>query len=157
VCPCVSTIAAGARVYQSGERDPRGPLATQGRRYTRWAPVEAATHACTHPAYRERYQQLKARTGKQRSATLAQIDLARRLTEAIWHMLTRNQPFAPKGTTDPRPPDGPQRSCATGANPNRPCPPNQEAIQRPATLATHPRSTRPDWATQPRSPNGPSS
>jgi hypothetical protein len=29
------------------------------------------------------------------------IDLARRLTEAIWHMLTRNQPFAPKGATDP--------------------------------------------------------
>jgi hypothetical protein len=25
----------------------------------------------------------------------AQTDLARRLTEAIWHMLTQNQPFAP--------------------------------------------------------------
>jgi hypothetical protein len=28
-------------------------------------------------------------------------DLARRLAEAIWHMLTREQPFAPKGATDP--------------------------------------------------------
>ena len=28
---------------------------------------------------------------------LDQIDLSRRLTEAIWHMLTRNQPFAPAG------------------------------------------------------------
>jgi transposase len=53
------------RVYQSGERDLRGPLSKQGPRYLRWALVEAATHACTHPAYRERYQQAKARIGKQ--------------------------------------------------------------------------------------------
>jgi hypothetical protein len=63
--------------------------------------VEAATHACTAPIYRGRYQQTKARIGKQRGAKVAQIDLARRLAEAIWHMLTRNQPFAPKGATDP--------------------------------------------------------
>jgi transposase len=89
------------RVYQSGERDLRGPLAKQGPKYLRWALVEAATHACTHPAYRDRYQQPKARIGKQRGAKVAQIDLARRLTEAIWHMLSREQPFAPKGATDP--------------------------------------------------------
>ena len=35
------------RVYQSGERDLRGPLSKQGPRYLRWALVEAATHACT--------------------------------------------------------------------------------------------------------------
>src|SRR5918994_1843722 len=89
------------RVYQSGERDLRGPLAKQGPRYLRWALVEAATHACTHPTYRDRYQRLKARIGKQPGAKVAQIDLARRLTEAIWHMLTRNRPFAPAGATDP--------------------------------------------------------
>ena len=89
------------RVYQSGERDLRGPLAKQGPRYLRWALVEAATHACTHPVYRDRYQQTKARIGKQRGAKVAQVDLARRLSEAIWHMLTRSQPFAPKGATDP--------------------------------------------------------
>src|ERR1043166_7440334 len=49
------------RVYQSGERDLRGPLSKQGPRYLRWALVEAATHACTHPIYRERYQHTKAR------------------------------------------------------------------------------------------------
>ena len=38
------------RVYQSGDRDLRGPLAKQGPRYLRWALVEAATHACTAPA-----------------------------------------------------------------------------------------------------------
>jgi transposase len=89
------------RVYQSGERDLRGPLSKQGPRYLRWALVEAATHACTHPVYRDRYQQTKARIGKQRGTKVAQIDLARRLAEAIWHMLSREQPFAPKGTTDP--------------------------------------------------------
>jgi transposase len=90
-----------ARVYQSGERDLRGPLSKQGPRYLRWALVEAATHACTSPVYRERYQQTKARIGKQRGAKVAQIDLARRLSEAIWHMLSRGEPFAPKGATDP--------------------------------------------------------
>jgi transposase len=89
------------RVYQSGERDLRGPLAKQGPKYLRWALVEAATHACTADTYRDRYQHTKARIGKQRGAKVAQIDLARRLTEAIWHMLTRQQPFAPKGATDP--------------------------------------------------------
>ena len=40
-------------------------------------------------------RQLKQRLGKQRGAKVAQVDIARRLSEAIWHMLTRNQPFAP--------------------------------------------------------------
>src|SRR5512132_2567800 len=89
------------RVYQSRERDLRGPLAKQGPKYLRWALVEAATHACTAAVYRDRYEQTKARIGKQRGAKVAQIDLARRLSEAIWHMLSRHQPFAPKGATDP--------------------------------------------------------
>ena len=89
------------RVYQSGESDRRGPLAKQGPKYLRWALVEAAVHARSHPAYHERYQRTKTRLGKQRGAKVAQVDLARRLAEAIWHMLTREQPFAPKGATDP--------------------------------------------------------
>jgi transposase len=59
--------------------------------------MEAATHACRHPVYRERYQQTKRRLGKQRGAKVAQVDIRRRLAEAIWHMLTRNQRFAPAG------------------------------------------------------------
>jgi transposase len=89
------------RVYQSGESDRRGPLAKQGPKYLRWALVEAAVHASTHPAYRDRYQRTKTRVGKQRGAKVAQVDLARKLAEAIWQMLTRNQPFAPAGATDP--------------------------------------------------------
>jgi transposase len=89
------------RVYQSGQSDRRGALAKQGPKYLRWALVEAAVHASTHPAYRDRYQRTKSRLGRQRGARVAQIDLARRLAEAIWHMLTRNQPFAPAGATNP--------------------------------------------------------
>jgi transposase len=70
------------------------PLPALGARRGRHPP-------CTHPAYRHRYQQLKTRVGKQRGAKVAQVDLARRLSEAIWHMLTRDQPFAPAGATDP--------------------------------------------------------
>ena len=58
-------------------------------------------HVLRHPAYSERYQRTKRRLGKQRGAKVAQVDLARRLAEAIWHMLTRDEPFAPKGATDP--------------------------------------------------------
>ena len=54
-------------------------------------------HALRHPAYAERYQRNKKRLGRQRGAKVAQIDIARKLTEAIWHMLTRTQPFAPVG------------------------------------------------------------
>lgn len=89
------------RVVQSGEKDRRGPLSKHGPTYLRWALLEATMHALRHPAYAARYQRTKKRLGKQRGAKVAQIDLARRLAEAIWHMLTREQSFAPKGATDP--------------------------------------------------------
>jgi transposase len=83
------------RVHQSGEKDRRGPLTKHGPKYLRWAMLEATMHALRHPLYSERYQRNKQRLGKQRGAKVAQIDIARKLTEAIWHMLTRNEPFAP--------------------------------------------------------------
>ena len=85
------------RVVQSGESDRRGPLSKHGPTYLRWALIEATMHALRHPAYAERYQRTKRRLGKQRGAKVAQIDIARRLAQAIWHMLTRNQEFAPRG------------------------------------------------------------
>jgi len=87
------------KTYQSGSKDRRGHLTHAGPKYLRWALVEAAQHAGRHPLYRERYQQTKRRLGKQRGPKVAQVDIARRLAEAIWHMLTRNQPFAPAGAT----------------------------------------------------------
>jgi transposase len=89
------------RVYQSGASDRRGPLSKHGPRYLRWALVEAATTACRHPVYRERYERTKRRLGKQRGPKVAQVDLARRLSEAIWQMLSHNRPFAPAGAPAP--------------------------------------------------------
>jgi transposase len=85
------------RVKQSGATDRRGPISKHGPRYLRWGLFEAALNACKHPVYAERYQATKRRLGRQRGPKVAQIDLSRKLTEAIWHMLTRNQPFAPAG------------------------------------------------------------
>jgi transposase len=89
------------RVYQSGSTDRRGHLTHAGPKYLRWALMEAATHACRHPAYRERYRRTKRRLGRQRGPKVAQVDVARRLAHAIWHMLTHNQPFAPAGAARP--------------------------------------------------------
>jgi transposase len=85
------------RVYQSGERDHRGSLSKNGPKYLRWALIEAATHAARHPAYRSRYERTAKRLGRQRGKKVARVEVARRLAEAIWHMLTRDQPFAPAG------------------------------------------------------------
>jgi transposase len=89
------------KVRQSGAMDRRGPLAKNGPKYLRWALLEAATNAVKHPVYRERYRRNKQRLGRQRGAKVAQIDIARHLAEAIWHMLTRNQPFSPAGAAPP--------------------------------------------------------
>lgn len=83
------------RVYQSGNTDLRGPLSKHGPKYLRWGLMEAAIHASPHPLYTDRYQRTKRRLGPQRGAKVAQIELARKLAEAIWHMLTHNQPFKP--------------------------------------------------------------
>jgi transposase len=85
------------RVYQSGSTDRRGPLTHAGPKYLRWALMEAATHACRHPLYRARYLRTKTRLGRQRGPKVAMVDIARRLAEAIWHMLTRSEPLAPAG------------------------------------------------------------
>jgi transposase len=99
--PCPEKLAGYTglcpRVNQSGDKDRRGPLTKHGPTYLRWALLEATMHALKHPAYAQRYQRNKRRLGKQRGAKVAQVDIARRLTHAIWHMLTRNQQFAPRG------------------------------------------------------------
>ena len=90
------------RVYQSGDSRPAAARSPSKARATCAGRCRSRprTPART-PLYRDRYQQTKTRLGKQRGAKVAQIDLARRLAEAIWHMLTRDQPFAPAGATDP--------------------------------------------------------
>jgi transposase len=86
-------------VRQSGDSDRRGPISKQGPKYLRWALLEATLHAVRHDAYRDRYQATKKRLGRQRGAKVAQIDIARKLAEATWHMLTYQQPFNPTSQT----------------------------------------------------------
>ncbi len=87
------------RVEQSGERDRRGPLRKNGPNHLRWALVEAAHTAYRHPLYRPILERKRAQLGRKRGTKIAAIDVARRLTEAIWQMLTRDEPFAPAGAT----------------------------------------------------------
>ena len=68
-------------------------------RSRRWALIEAATHAARDAHYLERYERTKRRLGRQRGAKVARIDIARKLAEAIWHVLTKHEPFAPAGPT----------------------------------------------------------
>jgi transposase len=94
----VSYTGLCPRVRQSGEVDRRGRLSKQGPPYLRWALIEAAHNAIRYDAgYRELSQRTRARLGKQRGGKVAAIVVARKLSEAIWWMLTRNQPFAPAG------------------------------------------------------------
>src|SRR5207249_3460393 len=109
--------------------------------------VEAATHAARHPAYRDHYQRTKARLGKQRGSKVARVEVARKLAEAIWHILTRSQPFAPTALARPPhtlwPLDDPRLSWASLESPIRPDPPGEEAIERCAPLLSRGRAASP--------------
>jgi transposase len=85
------------KVEQSGERNRRGPLRKNGPNYLRWALVEAAHTAYRHPHYLPILERKRAQLGKKQGTKIAAIEVARRLAEAIWQILTRNQPFAPAG------------------------------------------------------------
>jgi transposase len=85
------------RVYQSGEQDRRGALSKHGPDYLRWALVEAAHTAARQPSYQAILARQRERHGRRRGSAIAAVTIARKLTEAIWWMLTRNQPFAPAG------------------------------------------------------------
>jgi len=89
------------RVEQSGERDRRGPLRKNGPNYLRWALIEAAHTATRHHAYRHILERKRAQLGRKRGTKIAAIEVGRKLAEAIWHMLTHDQPFAPAGATRP--------------------------------------------------------
>jgi transposase len=90
------------RVRRSGEVDRRGALSKHGPPYLRWALIEAAHNAIrSHPPYRARAERTRERLGHKRGGAIAAITVARSLAEAIWWMLTRNQPFAPAGAPTP--------------------------------------------------------
>jgi transposase len=89
------------KVEQSGESDRRGPLRKNGPNHLRWALVEAAHTASRHPAYRPILERSRLRHGQKRGTKIAALTIARKLTEAIWYLLTNDEPFAPAGATRP--------------------------------------------------------
>jgi transposase len=89
------------RVYQSGGKDHRGPLAKNGPKYLRWALIEAAHSAGRHRRYRPVVERMRARHGRKRGSKIAAVEIGRRLSEAIWYMLTRDRPFAAAGAPTP--------------------------------------------------------
>jgi transposase len=85
------------KVRQSGDSDRRGRSPSMDR-------VTCAGPCSRQPCMPSSTRLLRALPteqeaglGKQRGAKVAQIDIARRLAHAIWHMLTRQQRFAPRG------------------------------------------------------------
>jgi transposase IS116/IS110/IS902 family protein len=107
------------KVEQSGERNRRGRLRKNGPDYRRWALIEAARTAGRDPRYRPIVERMRTRHGRKRGSKIAAIEIGRRLSEAIWHMLTHDRPFAPAGAPTLWPHDGPLRNCATGAAPTK--------------------------------------
>jgi transposase len=89
------------RVYQSGSIERRGAIAKNGPTYLRWALIEAAMHAARSQHFKPRYQRTASRLGGVRGRKVARTELARELATCIWHMLTRNQSFAPAGPVVP--------------------------------------------------------
>jgi len=76
-------------------------LRKNGPDYLRWALIEAAHTAGRHPHYQPIVERMRARHGRKRGSKIAAIEIGRKLAEAIWHMLTTNQPFAPAGAPCP--------------------------------------------------------
>ena len=112
------------RVYQSGGKDFRGPISKNGPKYLRWSLIEAAVHASSHPVYKDHYDRTKARLGRRRGAKIARIEVARKLAEAIWHMLQTDSIFLRQGPT-PRlwSLGGPRLRWTSRSSPTRPFPP----------------------------------
>ena len=111
------------RVYQSGESDRRGPLAKQGPKYLRWALVEAAVHARSHPAYHERYQRRRRvwanSAGPKSPRSTSPADSPRRSGTCS----PASSPSLRQAPLNPWPPDGPLGDALPERAPIQPCPP----------------------------------
>jgi transposase len=87
------------KINQSGDRSRTGSLSKAGSRTLRWAAVEAAHQAWrpTNP-WHELYADIAKRAGK----NPAKSAVARKVLIAAWHVLSREQAFAParRRTTD---------------------------------------------------------
>lgn len=85
-------ITPGCR--NSGNSDRPGSITKAGHPIARFLLGQLVLHALrTDPGLRAWYRQVKRRRG----AKVARVAVMRRLCEALWHMLTRQEPYRPVG------------------------------------------------------------
>lgn len=77
-------------VHQSGTIRYTGHITKQGSRYARYVLIPAARHAARGP-YKATFNKIKTKKG----AAIAYVAIARKLTVAIYHVLTTGKEFRP--------------------------------------------------------------
>jgi transposase len=86
----VGYAGLGAGVHDSGEKHRDKSITKEGRRELRWALVEAAWGAVrSDPYWKAQYQRLI----KIKHPSKAIVAIARRLLVAVWHILTKREPY----------------------------------------------------------------
>jgi len=97
-----SYMGLTSRVSQSGDKCRLGRISKKGNAYARFMLVESAEHLRKSvPVYQRFFDRIK----KKRGHNVAKVATARKLTELVWTLLTRNQEFIyarPKRTDDKR-------------------------------------------------------
>ncbi len=87
----VGYAGLGAGVHDSGQKHQGKGITKAGRKELRWALVEAAWSAVgSSPYWKSQYDALKKR-GKH--ANEAIVAVARKMLIAVWHVLTKHEPF----------------------------------------------------------------
>lgn len=77
--------------YQSGDTKPRhGRITKTGRSQARWLAVEAAEHLRKAPGP---FRALFTRVAAKRGHNVAVVAVARKLSELVWHLLSRDEDF----------------------------------------------------------------
>ena len=89
-------ITPGCR--NSGETDRPGSITKAGHPIIRFLLAQAVLHALRgDPGLRSWYRQVKRRRGSK----VARVAVMRRLCEAIWHMLSKQEPYRQVGSAGP--------------------------------------------------------
>ena len=91
----VSYAGLDPTVQQSGQRETRGPISKEGSTVLRWMLVQCATNVVRHQ--NEYFQAFYERLSRRRNKYVARVATARKVLVSIYHMLTREEEFAPTG------------------------------------------------------------
>ena len=91
----------------SGESDRPGSITKAGHPIVRFLLGQAVVHALRcDPGLRSWYRKVKRRRG----AKVARVAVMRRLCEALWHMLSKQEPYRPVGSAESK--TGGETACA---------------------------------------------